>query len=510
MQAQQWHITPERSLPPAQCATSFAEVALGYSEAEVLAEADRCLQCLHPLCIDGCPNTNPIPTFIGLVQEGRYADAAAVDYLQNALPTCTGRVCAWERQCEGRCVLNARGEGIRVGAIERFIADYAHQHPEDFEAARARLAAAPGQALPPDSPYAETVTAYLPRPIPDLPPAAAAPHALAGRSVAVVGAGPAGLSCADFLSRQGAAVHIFEAQAQPGGLLADGIPEFVLPAAAVAAEVGRLTRQGVRFQFDTALGTDIEIEELLQRFDAVFVGIGASKARGLDIPGEDARGVYSAQAFLHHAKRALDPASGDAAPEIGGRVLVFGAGNTAMDAARTAVRLGAADVRIVYRRTEAESPSRRVEIGHALAEGVHFDYLVNPVAFLQDGAGRLTAARLIRMRLGAPDASGRRRPEPVPGSEFEMPCDTAVLAVGYSVSGRDLGHPEAVARDGSLRVSGEGGATALPGVFAGGDAARGPATVVEAVADGRRAATAIAAYLAAQEVRSPAGVAAQG
>ncbi|HVB11153.1 MAG TPA: NAD(P)-dependent oxidoreductase [Bacillota bacterium] len=450
MEGDRWAKTPMEELAGDRRTRSFDEVALGYTESEVLAEAQRCLNCLHPLCVDGCPNGNPIPAFIAAAAEGRILDAAQIDYENNPLPSCSGRVCAWERQCEGACVLNVCGEGVRIGAIERYIAD---------AALSAGFAFAPAEDL--------------------------------DWRVAVVGAGPAGLSCADFLSRRGVAVAVLDAADQPGGLLADGIPEFVLPASRIQAEVARLRRQGVAFLPRVRLGADISLQRLREEFDAVFVAVGAGRARALGVPGEDAAGVVSAQRFLHEAK-----VSGGVPGVAGARVVVIGAGNTAMDAARTAVRLGAGDVRILYRRSEAESPSRPVEIAHARAEGVEFEYLVNPLAFLADDAGALTAVRLQRMRLGAPDRGGRPRPEPIPGSELDQPCDLAVLAVGYEVEGAAIAAPEAVRPDGRLAADAGDGRMELEGVFAGGDAVRGPATVVEAFRDGRVAADAILRYLA--------------
>ncbi|MDI3298866.1 MAG: NAD(P)-dependent oxidoreductase [Bacillota bacterium] len=463
-----WIRTPMRTLPPEQSRHTFDEVALGYDEKEVLDESYRCIQCLNPLCIDGCPNHNPIPDFIALVQEGRYLEAALVDYTNNALPSCTGRVCAWERQCEGWCVLNARGDGVRIGAIERFIADYALRHREEFEALRAERQ---GRS-------AESAGGRGER-----------------RRVAVVGAGPAGLSAAHFLVREGIDVTVFEAQERAGGLLADGIPQFVLPMGTVEEEVARLREEGVDFRFGVTVGRDVALEELESEYDAVFLGVGAQVARGLGVPGEDLAGVWSAQAFLHRAKLALDPGAGVEAPRVGRRVLVVGAGNTAMDAARTALRLGAEQVRVVYRRTQAESPSRPVEVEHAQQEGVEFEYLVNPVAFLGDEDARVRAARLVRMRLGEPDRSGRPRPEPIPGSEFELPCETVVLAVGYEADASVLGEPRLVERHGRIAVRDASGRTPVEGVFAGGDAVLGPATVVEAVRDGRLAARAIVEWL---------------
>ncbi len=499
----QWMMVPMPMLPHQQRTRSWDEVLLGLDEQAVRDEAERCLQCGHPLCVVGCPNHNPIPTFIGLVQEGRYVEAAAADYLHNALASCTGRVCSWETQCEGHCVLTARGEGVRVGAIERFIADYALTHPEAFDAARQRIREAVDAtgSFPADFPYTGLVTAYRSTEEEDRPDwMGQSDRTLEGCEVAVVGAGPAGLACADFLRRRGVAVTVLEAGDRAGGLLCDGIPQFVLPEEVVDREVARLRREGIVFRFGVALGREVDLDALREAFDAVFVAIGAGRARTLGIPGEDAHGVWTAQAFLHQAKVALsDPAV--TPPEVGQHVLVIGAGNTAMDAARTALRLGATDVRIVYRRTRAESPSRAIEIDHATEEGVSFDYLVLPVALVKDADGKLTGAVLQRMELGEPDASGRRRPVPVPGSEVVLPCDTVIQAVGYSVAGDQLGHPEALAKGGWVQADTEsGGRTAVPGVFAGGDDVRGPATVVEAVHDGRLAAAAIAAYLA--ETRS--------
>jgi glutamate synthase (NADPH/NADH) small chain len=502
----EWKMTPWHVLSQEKRLTTFDEVVQGFDEDDVRNEAERCILCKHPTCVSGCPNNNPIPTYIAFVQEGRILDAAVADYEKNSLAACTGRVCAWERQCEGHCVLNARGEGVRIGAIERFIADYALSHRAEFEALIAKRAAeraARGRSAytdPAVSPFAAVIDAYgrVPPPeyagdfnVPDNTP-------LSGFAVAVVGAGPAGLSCADFLSRRGCAVTIFEAQKYAGGLLADGIPEFVLPEGTVDREVARLQDQGVVFRFETALGRDIQLEELRQAFDAVFLGFGAVKARRTGVPGEDAEGVWVAQQFLQYAKVALSHqgVAGFRVPSVGKQVLVIGAGDTAMDAARTSVRLGAEKVHIVYRRTRAESPSRDSEIEHTMAEGVTFHYLVNPVEYLKDERGHVRAARLVRMHLGEPDASGRRSPEPTPGSEFDMPCDTVIMAVGYGVGGEVAGHPEILNRNGTIRTpGGVGGPTPLEGVFAGGDVVRGAMTVVHAIRDGRDAADMMGRYL---------------
>lgn len=456
---------------------TFDEVAVGYGAAAAVSEAERCLDCLYPLCVDGCPNGNPIPDFIRLVQDGRFLDAAAVDFAHNPLAACTGRVCAWERQCEGACVLNVCGEGVRIGLIERYIGDVALAERQRLDELHAP-ARGGGRA------------------------------AVTGARVAVVGAGPSGLSCAAFLVRAAARVTVFEASRRAGGLLGDGIPEFVLPWRIVADQVGLLERAGVEFRYGETLGGDVTLESLRRRFDAVYVAIGAGRAHTLGVPGEDVEGVWTAQAFLRRVKLSFG-AGGAAGAEraLGGRrVLVVGAGNTAMDAARTARRLGASEVRVIYRRTAQESPSRAIEVAHARAEGVGFEYLLNPVAFVADGSGRVRAARLVRMRLGSPDATGRPRPEEIPGSEFELPCDAVILAVGYAVDADAIGVKEAVDGRGRLRAAPQDGRTPLPGVFAGGDAARGPATVVEAVRDGRVAAAAILAWLADRMAagRSPA------
>ena len=293
---------------------------------------------------------------------------------------------------------------------------------------------------------------------------------------------------------------VFEAQRYAGGLLADGIPEFVLPEGTVDREVARLRDQGVVFCFETALGRDVQLEDLRREYDAVFLGIGAIKARQLGVPGEDAQGISTAQVFLQHVKVAMshEGVDGFSVPRVGRRVLVIGAGDTAMDAARTSIRLGAEEVYIVYRRTRAESPSRDGEVEHTLHEGVHFEYLVNPVEFLKDEKGHVRAARLVRMQLGAPDASGRRSPEPIPGSEYEQECDQVIMAVGYSADGKVLGHPEVLTRSSTIKTHDEGGETDLEGVFAGGDIVRGAMTVVHAIRDGRLAADAMGEYMLAR------------
>ena len=516
-----WRMTPVHVLAAEDRRASNAEVAQGYlTDEEARAEAARCLLCKHPTCISGCPNNNPIPTFLGFVQEGAILDAAVADYEKNCLAACTGRVCNWEAQCEGWCVLNANGEGVRIGAIERYIADYALRHPRELSALAAQRVAEEAAAgvssytRPDVSTYAAAIEAYgaavpgygsaletvrlhsgavVPGYLPEDAPPADLP--LDGFRVAVVGAGPAGLACANVLARDHAKVVIFEGQGYAGGILSDGIPEFVLPQAVVDREIEQIRAHGVEFRFHQFVGRDIHVQDLLQEFDAVFMGVGAEVAHRLEIPGHDAAGVWVAQDFLRRAKRALIPDSGVEPPAVGPRVLVIGAGDTSIDAARTALRLGAADVRIVYRRTRAESPSRQVEVALATAEGIRYEYLVDPLELLRDGEGRVRAARLQRMRLGAKDRSGRPRPEPVPGNEYELPCDTVIFAIGYAVDGGAVEHLGVLKPDGTIRTHGEGGATEVPGFFAGGDVVRGAYTVVHAVRDGRLAADAIGEYL---------------
>ncbi len=524
----QWKMTPVHHLA-VEKRGGYEEVAQGYlTDDEVRAEAARCLLCKHPTCISGCPNNNPIPTWLALVVEGKILDAAVADYEKDSLAACTGRVCNWEEQCEGWCVLNADGEGVRIGAVERYIADHAFRHREEFDRLRAQRAKEEkdqgysSYTRPDVSSYAAAVEAYggaVPgyseerhtsrmlggALVPGYEPDESPPEdtALTGRRVAIVGAGPSGLTCADFLSRRAAEVVVFESQSHPGGLLADGIPEFVLPQEVVDREIDRIVSQGVAFRYGHVLGKDLKLDDLRQEFDAVFVGVGAEVARQLDVPGEDAKGVLTAQTFLRQAKQALLPKSDLNPPQVGRHILVIGAGNTSMDAARTSLRLGAKDVTVAYRRTRAESTSRDIEIDLATEEGVRFDYLVNPVAFLTDDQGRVRAARLVRMQLKQAESGGRPRPEPIPDSEYEVPCDMVLLAVGYSVHGIDLGHPEILNRDGTVRTHGEGGATDLPGVFVGGDLVRGAYTVVHAIRDGRMASDAIGRYLLRQKA-SPA------
>ncbi|MFS8613137.1 NADPH-dependent glutamate synthase [Limnochorda sp.] len=469
-QTYRWDQVPLRQLPLEARLATFAEVNQGYTYEEAVLEAQRCLQCPSPACQDGCPNGNPIRDFIDLLAEGDLAGAIELDWTRNALPSCTGRVCAWELQCEGFCVMGERGDPIRIGALERFIADWAAENLDLLQLVD---------------------TEYRPR----------------AQRVAVVGAGPAGLAVSHFLARKGYPVTVFEAWALPGGVMAYGIPEYVLPQQVIDREVARLEALGVEFRTGVRVGRDLTLDELLQTYDAVFVGTGANEPATLGIPGEELEGVWTAKEFLMRvqasqmADRLADrlPAEEMSPPRVGQRVAVVGAGNTAMDAARTARRLGADEVTVVYRRDEAQSPSRPVEIDHAKTEGVRFQYLVNPVRFLGDEAGRLRAMELIRMELGPPDGSGRPRPVPVPGSEFQMPVDTVIVAVGYAPE-RELAARGGLATTswGGLVVDEATGATSRPGVFAAGDCVTGAKTVIHAIAGARRAAEAMERYLEAR------------
>lgn len=464
---------PHRPVP--ERLQDFDEVALPYTDAQAVVEAERCLQCYKPACEAACPNHNPIKEFIRLVAEGRPVEAARLLWGHNPIPSCTGRVCAWENQCEGACPLSRKGDPVAIGALERYLAD------------KALAALASGDAQPP------RLAGPWPR----------GREAIVPADVAVVGAGPAGLACADVLSRQAFSVTVLDGWLAPGGVMSYGIPEFVLPKSAVASEVARLARQGVRFVQEVRVGRDVTLDELqTMGFKAVFLGVGANEAVTLGVPGEELEGVVTAKAFLEQVARQqllrapADHTTDAGRPLAGKRVLVVGAGNTAMDAARTARRLGAAEVRVVYRRAREHSPSRPVEMSLAEEEGVAFEFLAAPSRFVGEG-GRLVAAQMVRMELGELDSSGRPTPRPIPGSESTLPVDVAILAVGYRVEG-DL--PRATpglqtGQGGRIAVLDGSGRTSRPGVWAGGDCVTGANTVVHAVAAGRKAGEAIAAYL---------------
>ncbi|MFZ0324018.1 MAG: NADPH-dependent glutamate synthase [Actinomycetes bacterium] len=452
---------PMPTRPADERAHTFDEVNTGLGHDEALVEALRCLQCKRAWCVDACPVHVDIPLFLDQLADDDLVGAARSLLSDNALPCVTGRVCPQETQCEGACPRGKRGQPVAIGHLERYVADWAAEHADLVE-------------------DASTITPT-------------------GRSVAVVGSGPGGLTAAGELARRGHAVTVFEAFHVAGGVLGYGIPPFRLPRDVTANEVARLERLGVVVQTNAVVGRTYDLDELRADFDAVFLAVGAGLPVFLDIPGENLKGVYSANEYLTRVNLmgAFRPEA-DTPVAHGQRVAVVGGGNVAMDAVRTARRLGAAEVVIVYRRTREELPARAEEVGHAEEEGVRFDFLVAPLEVLGDGDGWVRGLRCQRMELGEPDASGRRRPVPVDGSEFELPCDLVVEAVGtranplltHSAPGLDLDDRGFIAVD-------DDGRTSLPGVFAGGDIVRGSATVILAMGDGKRAAAAIDQHLLA-------------
>ena len=449
-------------------AHNFAEVNLGYTEQMAFIEADRCLMCPKPYCVEGCPVAVNIPGFIKLLSEGNIGAAADSLLGDNALPCVTGRVCPQETQCEMVCLRGKTGKPVAIGNLERFVADWAIKNR-----------AAPST-----------------RPAPS------------GKTVAVVGSGPAGLTAAGELNKRGHAVTVFEAFHAPGGVLVYGIPEFRLPKDIVAKEVDRLVVAGVEIEPNSIIGRTYTLPELRERFDAVFLAVGAGLPVFMNVPGENLKGVYSANEYLTRVNLMGAYKSDSDTPVLRGKhVAVVGGGNVAMDSVRTALRLGAEDAVCVYRRSRVELPARAEEVHHAEQEGVRFEFLTAPVEVLDDGKGWVAGLRCVRMELGEPDASGRRRPIEVPNSEFVHPCDMVVVAVGTK------SNPLLTSASSDLRINewgyievDEGLGTSIPGVFAGGDIVRGAATVILAMGDGKKAAASIDAYL--REDHSPILVAA--
>jgi len=434
----------------------FFEVPLGLPEDVAVEEARRCLQCKKPSCVKGCPVEIDIPGFIGLLGEGRFDEAIAKIKEKNSLPAICGRVCPQEDQCEKECVLGKKGQPIAIGYLERFLADYEREK---------------GITTPP-----------LPRPIP--------------KKVAVIGSGPAGLTCAGELAKMGYQVTIFEALHAPGGVLVYGIPEFRLPKAIVRQEVEYVKSLGVEIQVNMVVGKTFTLEDLRDAgYEAFFIGTGAGLPYFLNIPGENLNGIYSANEFLTRSnlmKAYLFPRY-DTPIKVGRRVAVIGGGNVAMDAARTALRLGAEEVCLVYRRTKKEMPARIEEIERAEEEGVNCVILTTPVRFVGNENGWVTGMECIQMELGEPDESGRRRPVPIPGSEFIISADTVVVAIGQGPNPLLLETIKGLAlnKRGYIVADPETGATNLRGVFAGGDIVTGAATVISAMGAGKRAARAI-------------------
>lgn len=441
---------------------NFDEVTLGYSREQALMEASRCLDCKKPRCVPRCPVEIDIPGFIRRLREGDVKGAYDVIALSSSLPSVCGRVCPQENQCEGGCIVGIKGEPVAIGNLERYVGDWHIEHG-DAEASASSVSS----------------------------PAA--------KRVAVVGAGPAGLACASDLAKKGFGVTVFEALHKEGGVLVYGIPEFRLPKEAIVAkEVGAVKALGVEFNLDEVVGRTVTVDQLLDErgYDAVFLGTGAGLPRFMNIPGENLNGVFSANEFLTRANLMHAYSDKYATPIYAGhKCIVVGGGNVAMDAVRTARRLGG-EASIVYRRSEQELPARAEEVRHAKEEGIGFNMLTNPVRILGNDKGNVVGIECVSMRLGEPDASGRRSPEVVEGSNFTINCDTVIMALGTTPNPLVKQTTEGLETDrrGCI-VATEDGATSRPGVFAGGDAVTGAATVILAMGAGRKAAAAIADYL---------------
>ena len=451
---------PVREQDAKERAANFQEVCLGYNQEEAMKEASRCINCKNAQCVKGCPVAIDIPGFIEKVKEGRIEEAYQVISRASALPAVCGRVCPQESQCEGKCIRGIKGDPISIGKLERFVADWAREN--------------------------------------NIKPAGAVERK--GKSVAVIGSGPAGLTCAGDLAKMGYDVTIFEALHEPGGVLVYGIPEFRLPKQdVVAKEIENVKALGVKIETNVVVGKSVTIDELLEEegFSAVFIGSGAGLPKFMGIPGENSNGVFSANEYLTRSNlmKACDQEANT--PIMHSRkVAVVGGGNLAMDAARTALRLGA-EVHIVYRRSEEELPARVEEVHHAKEEGIIFDLLTNPTEILADEKGWVTGMKCIRMELGEPDAAGRRRPVEVPGSEFLMELDTVIMSLGTSPNPLISSTTEGleINRWKCIVAQEDNGKTTKEGVYAGGDAVTGAATVILAMGAGKAAAKGIDEYL---------------
>ncbi|MBO5917909.1 MAG: NADPH-dependent glutamate synthase [Oscillospiraceae bacterium] len=453
----QMNKTPMPEQEPNVRNANFKEVALGYTFEQAVNEAKRCLQCKNPACVGGCPVGIPIPQFLAKVAEEDIAGAYEILSNANALPAISGRVCPQENQCEGKCIRGVKGEPVSIGRVERFVADWAAEN------GIANVTTAPKN----------------------------------GHKVAVVGSGPAGLTCAGELARMGYEVSVFEAFHVAGGVLSYGIPEFRLPKAIVAREVANLEKMGVDIQLNMVIGKILTITDLFDMgYESVFIGSGAGLPMFMKIPGEALIGVYSANEYLTRINLMKAYKDGAATPILRNKkVAVVGGGNVAMDAARCAKRLGA-EVHIIYRRSEAELPARKEEVHHAKEEGIIFDLLTNPVAIKGDESNHVNAITCVKMELGEPDASGRRSPVVVEGSEFDIEVDAVIMALGTQANQMSYnGTPGLEKTRKGCVAADEKGVTSVPGIFAGGDAATGAATVILAMGAGKSAAKSIDEYI---------------
>ena len=446
---------PVREQDPKVRSTNFEEVCYGYNEEEAIEEANRCLGCKKPMCVTKCPVSVGIPEFIAQVKEGKFEEAAKVLNKYTALPSVCGRVCPQEVQCESKCVLGIKGEAVSIGKLERFVGDWAREHNVDLSSKKESN----------------------------------------GKKVAVIGSGPSGLTCAGDLAKEGFDVTIFEALHEAGGVLVYGIPEFRLPKDKVVKnEIENLKKIGVKIETNVLVGRTITIDDLIdQGFEAVFIGSGAGLPRFMGIPGENANGVFSANEFLTRNNLMKAFKEDYATPIVkGGIVAVVGGGNVAMDAARTAKRLGA-EVHIIYRRGEEELPARKEEVHHAKEEGIIFDVLTNPVEVIQNESGWVSGIKCVKMELGEPDESGRRSPKPIEGSEFVMDVNTVIMSLGTLPSSLIPSTTEGleVNKRKCIVVHEETGETTRENVYAGGDAVTGAATVILAMGAGKTAAKAI-------------------
>ncbi|MFO1498765.1 MAG: NAD(P)-dependent oxidoreductase [Verrucomicrobiota bacterium] len=458
----------DRQEPPKRSATEriadFLEITSGLDEVTAREQAGRCIQCPEPMCRRGCPLANRIPEWIALTAEGHFLEAAEICNQVSNMPEVCARICPQERLCEGSCILNGKSEPVSIGALERFVTEYAFTHG------------------------GLNVTQVTPN----------------GFRAAVIGSGPGGLACADELAKLGYTVTIFESQQLPGGLLVNGIPAFKLDKTVVGRRTEVLKQRGVEFRVGVRVGRDLTLSELMERYDAVFLAFGALQARPLHLPGDGLKQVFQGLPFL--VQKNVPGSLGCPAIDVQGkRVLVLGGGDTAMDCLRTAIRCGAKEAICLYRRDLANMPGSRKEYVAALEEGACFSFLTNPIAVLGDADGNVIAVRATRMALGEPDATGRRKPTTMPNSEFDQPADVVLVAYGFDPvplpADSDLGRIKANSWGGVIVDDNQ--MTSLPGVFAGGDLVRGPSLVVHAVRDGRRAARCIQTYLAGQTPKHP-------